>query len=113
MLMKLANYSKEDFLQDCKPNFKLLNEVIYATITVISLVTITHKQKCFKWPKWNMKWTEAETEGLIIAAQDQSQSTRIDKENIIKEEKYPYLMKWIRELKRKLWKQDKLKENRR
>ena len=41
MLIKVANYAIEDLLQDFKLNFRLLNEIIYVTATVISLVTIT------------------------------------------------------------------------
>ena len=37
----MANYAIEDLLQDFKLNFRLLNEIIYVTATVISLVTIT------------------------------------------------------------------------
>ena len=36
-----------DLLQGLKPNFTLLNEIIYATATVIRPVNITHKQNTF------------------------------------------------------------------
>ena len=44
MLIKLTNYIAEDLLQDFKPNLKLLNEIIYATATVINPVIITQRK---------------------------------------------------------------------
>ena len=54
MQIKVANYAI-DLLQDVKPNITLLNEILYTTATVISPVTITHKQSNFKPPKWKLK----------------------------------------------------------
>ena len=55
MRMKVVNYVTEDILQDFKPNLTLLNEIIYANVTVISTVTIKHKQNSFKQPKWKLR----------------------------------------------------------
>ena len=49
--IKVANYAIEDNLQDFKPKFTILNKIIYVTVTLISPVTITHKQKSFNQPK--------------------------------------------------------------
>ena len=42
MQINLTNSTKED-LKDFKVNIKLLNEIIFATVTVISKVTFTNK----------------------------------------------------------------------
>ena len=47
MYVKVANYAIKYLLQDFKPNLLLLNE-IYTIATVISPVTIAHKQNSFK-----------------------------------------------------------------
>ena len=46
--IKLPNYAIEDYLYDLKPYLTLLNEIMFATATVISLVTRTYKQNSLK-----------------------------------------------------------------
>ena len=44
-MTKIKNYAIENHLQDFKPNFTLLNEIIDATVSVINPGTIRHKQR--------------------------------------------------------------------
>ena len=55
MQIKVANYAREDLQQDFKPKLILLNEIRYMTTTVISPVTITHKQNSFKQTKGKLR----------------------------------------------------------
>ena len=48
MKINVANYAIENLLQDFKPYPTLLNEIKYATATVIKPITITHKQNSLK-----------------------------------------------------------------
>ena len=45
--IKVAKYAIENVIQNFKPNFTLLNEIIYATVT--------YKQNSFKQPKWKSR----------------------------------------------------------
>ena len=55
MQKKLANCAKQNFHLDFKLNLTILNEIIYATATVISRLIKTHKQNSFKQPKWKLR----------------------------------------------------------
>ena len=53
MQIKLTNYVIEN-LQDFKLNLTLLNEIVYATATVLSPVAVTYKQNLFQVPRWKL-----------------------------------------------------------
>ena len=58
ILVKEANCDIGDFLKDFRPILLLLDEIIYVSDTIISSVTIKHKQNSLKKNQMEIKGTK-------------------------------------------------------